>query len=59
MKKKIELLLDIRTALDQLENGRGIDHHAAKSKILKQTSLLKTRLFRQILPVDDFEDILE
>ena len=36
MQEKIELLTEIQTSLDQLENGDGISHKDAKEKVLKQ-----------------------
>ena len=36
MQEKIELLTDIQTSLNQLENGSGISHKDAKEKVLKQ-----------------------
>ncbi len=38
MQEKIELLQDIQTATNQIENGEGIPHKEAKSMILKRVS---------------------
>ena len=35
MQERIELLTDIQTSLNQLENGEGIAHEDAKEKVLK------------------------
>jgi len=36
MQEKIELLTDIQTSINQLENGAGIKHKNAKEKVLKR-----------------------
>jgi prevent-host-death family protein len=36
MQEKIELLIDIQTSANQLENGAGISHKDAKEKVLKR-----------------------
>ena len=36
MQDKLELLTDVQIALNQIEDGRGIDHEDAKEKILKR-----------------------
>lgn len=36
MQEKIELLTDVQTSIDQLENGTGIEHNDAKETILKR-----------------------
>lgn len=36
MQEKIELLSDIQTSINQLENGEGVDHSEAKLKVLKR-----------------------
>ncbi len=36
MQEKLELITDVQIALDQLENGQGIDHQGAKEKVLKR-----------------------
>ena len=36
MQDKIELLTDIQTSLNQLEEGAGISHKDAKEKVLKR-----------------------
>lgn len=36
MQEKIELLSDVQTAINQLENGSGIAHEVAKSEVLKR-----------------------
>jgi prevent-host-death family protein len=36
MREKIELLTDIQTSINQLENGAGISHRDAKEKVLKR-----------------------
>lgn len=38
MQEKIELLSDIRSSLNQLENGDGISHSEAKSILLNRIS---------------------
>ncbi|HLA05052.1 MAG TPA: type II toxin-antitoxin system prevent-host-death family antitoxin, partial [Syntrophales bacterium] len=35
IQEKLELLTDIQTSLNQLENGQGITHEDAKEKVLK------------------------
>jgi len=35
MQEKLELLADVHTSLDQLENGQGVPHEDAKETILK------------------------
>jgi len=39
MQEKIELLTDIHTSINQIENGQGIDHEDAMDSVLK--SVLK------------------
>ena len=34
MQEKIELLTDVQTSLNQIENGQGIDHEDAGDKVL-------------------------
>ncbi len=34
MQEKLELLTDIRISLNQIENGKGIDHESAKELVL-------------------------
>ena len=36
MQEKIELLTDIQTSVNQLENGEGIGHEDAKEKVLRR-----------------------
>ncbi|KPA18244.1 Prevent-host-death protein [Candidatus Magnetomorum sp. HK-1] len=36
MQEKIELLTDIQTSINQLENGAGINHQNAKEIVLKR-----------------------
>jgi len=36
IQEKLELLTDVQTSLNQLENGQGIDHENAKKKVLKR-----------------------
>ena len=36
MQEKLELLTDVQTSLNQLENGEGIDHEDAKEKVFKR-----------------------
>ena len=36
MREKIELLTDIQTSINQLENGAGTSHKDAKEKVLKR-----------------------
>ncbi len=36
MQEKIELLTDIQTAIDQIENGAGINHNDAKKMVLQR-----------------------
>lgn len=36
MQEKIELLTDVQTSIDQLENGTGVEHNDAKETILKR-----------------------
>ena len=36
MQEKIELLTDIQTSINQLENGAGINHQDAKKIVLKR-----------------------
>ncbi|TSA45326.1 MAG: type II toxin-antitoxin system Phd/YefM family antitoxin [Deltaproteobacteria bacterium] len=36
IQEKLELLTDIQTSLNQLENGQGIAHEDAKEKVLKR-----------------------
>jgi antitoxin YefM len=37
MQEKIELLTDVQTSLNQIENGQGIDHKDAMGRVLKRT----------------------
>ncbi len=34
--EKLELLTDVQTSLNQLENGQGLAHEEAKEKVLKR-----------------------
>ena len=36
IQEKLELLTDVQTSLNQLENGEGIAHEEAKRKVLKR-----------------------
>ena len=36
MQEKIELLTEVQTSIDQLENGTGVEHNNAKETILKR-----------------------
>jgi antitoxin YefM len=36
IQEKLELLTDVQASLNQLENGQGIAHEAAKEKILQR-----------------------
>jgi prevent-host-death family protein len=36
MQEKIELLTDVQTSLNQIENGQGIAHEDAMDRVLKQ-----------------------
>ena len=36
MQEKLELITDIQTSLNQLEDGQGIDHQDAKERVLKR-----------------------
>ncbi len=36
MQEKIELLTEVQTSIDQLENGTGVEHNDAKETILKR-----------------------
>ncbi len=36
IQEKLELLTDIQTSLNQIENGQGIDHEDAKEKVMKR-----------------------
>jgi len=36
MQEKLELLTDLQSSLNQLENGQGIAHEDAKEKVLKR-----------------------
>ncbi len=36
MQEKIELLTEVQTSIDQLENGSGVEHDDAKETILKR-----------------------
>ncbi len=36
MQDKIELLIDIQTSINQLENGEGITHKDAKDRVLRR-----------------------
>ncbi|MFH2047697.1 MAG: type II toxin-antitoxin system Phd/YefM family antitoxin [Pseudomonadota bacterium] len=36
LQEKIELLADVQISLHQIENGQGVDHEAAKDKIVKR-----------------------
>lgn len=36
MQEKIELLEDVQTALNQIENGQGVEHDNAKEVLLKR-----------------------
>jgi antitoxin YefM len=38
MQEKIELLEDVQTALNQIENGKGVEHDNAKEVLLKQVA---------------------
>ncbi len=38
MQEKIEILSDVRTALNQLANGEAISHQRAKDQLLKRVS---------------------
>ncbi len=36
MQEKIELLTDIQTSINQIDNGDGVDHDKAKEMIMRQ-----------------------
>jgi len=36
IQEKLELLTDVQTSLNQLENGQGVAHEDAKEKVLKR-----------------------
>lgn len=36
MQEKLELLTDIQTSLNQLEDGQGVEHEDAKEKVLQR-----------------------
>jgi hypothetical protein len=36
LQEKIEYLTDIEIAVEQIENGKGVDHEEAKEQVLRQ-----------------------
>jgi prevent-host-death family protein len=38
MQEKMELLTDIQTSINQIENGDGVEHNEAKKKIMQRIS---------------------
>jgi hypothetical protein len=38
LQEKIELLTDMQTGVNQIENGKGVDHEQAKEQVLRQAA---------------------
>ena len=38
MQEKLELLMDVQTSLQQIDNGRGLEHAEALNHVLRQVS---------------------
>lgn len=38
MQEKIELLMDVQTSLQQIDNGRGVEHAEALTQVLQRVS---------------------